>query len=375
MQKALIGKKIGMTQIFDEKGNVIPVTVVEAGPCNVVMKKTIENDGYEAVQLGFGDVKVQRVSKPMMGHFKKNDVAPKKTLKEFKFDDMDSVNVGDTITADIFAAGDKVDVVGTSKGHGTAGAIKRWNFSRLKESHGTGPVARHAGSLGACSDPSRVYKGKKLAGHLGCERVTIQNLTVAKIDAENNLVAIKGAIPGPKGGIVVIRDSINIRIGQGAVALYVHLEEGIREVYIQESLIVFLHDRQLCTVRRCMRPGLEPLRLRNLRHHFPSAGERGVHGVIAVAVHTSSIRKLLIVAYAEGALIKIVDLIKTAWDLTEKRPTAGYIRYTFAQLPVAEKARVAGISMKIRAVFGVHLGLGLRNGLLAPEKRTAAAQA
>ncbi len=208
MQKALIGKKIGMTQIFDEKGNVIPVTVVEAGPCNVVMKKTLENDGYEAVQLGFGDVKVQRVNKPMMGHFKKADVAPKKTLKEFKLDDMASLNVGDTIKADIFAVGDKVDVAGTSKGKGTAGSIKRWNFSRLKESHGTGPVARHAGSLGACSDPSRVYKGKKLAGHLGCEKVTIQNLAVAKIDVENNLIAIKGAIPGPKGGIVVIRDSV-----------------------------------------------------------------------------------------------------------------------------------------------------------------------
>ena len=206
MQKALIGKKIGMTQIFDEKGNVVPVTVVEAGPCTVVMKKTIENDGYEAVQLGFGDVKVQRVNKPMMGHFKKADVAPKKTLKEFKLEG--ELNVGDIIKADVFAAGDKVDVAGTSKGKGTAGAIKRWNFSRLKESHGTGPVARHAGSLGACSDPSRVYKGKKLAGHLGCERVTIQNLVVAKIDAENNLLAIKGAIPGPKGGIVVVRDSV-----------------------------------------------------------------------------------------------------------------------------------------------------------------------
>jgi large subunit ribosomal protein L3 len=171
------------------------------------MKKTIENDGYEAVQLGFGDVKVQRVNKPMMGHFKKADVAPKKTLKEFKID-IASVNVGDTLKADIFATGEKVDVIGTSKGKGTAGSIKRWNFSRLKESHGTGPVARHAGSLGACSDPSRVFKGKKLAGHLGCERVTIQNLDVVKVDAENNLLAIKGAIPGPKGGIVVIRDSV-----------------------------------------------------------------------------------------------------------------------------------------------------------------------
>ena len=206
MKKGLIAKKIGMTQIFDEAGNVVPVTVVEAGPCTVVMKKTIENDGYEAVQLGFGDVKVQRVNKPMMGHFKKADVAPKKTLKEFKLEG--ELNVGDILKADVFAAGDKVDVAGTSKGKGTAGAIKRWNFSRLKESHGTGPVARHAGSLGACSDPSRVYKGKKLAGHLGCEKVTIQNLDVVKVDAENNLIAIKGAIPGPKGGIVVIRNSV-----------------------------------------------------------------------------------------------------------------------------------------------------------------------
>ncbi len=208
MQKAIIGKKIGMTQIFDANGNVVPVTVIEAGPCNVVMKKTIENDGYEAVQLGFGDVKVQRVNKPMKGHFKKADTAPKKTLREFKLDDMASLNLGDTIKADVFAAGEKVDVVGTSKGKGTAGSIKRWGFARLKESHGTGPVARHAGSLGACSDPSRVYKGKKLAGHLGHERVTIQNLDVVKVDAENNLLAIKGAVPGPKGGIVLIRDSV-----------------------------------------------------------------------------------------------------------------------------------------------------------------------
>ena len=208
MKKGLIGKKIGMTQLFDEKGKVIPVTVVEAGPCTVVQKKTIENDGYEAVQIGYGDVKVQRVNKPQAGHFKKADVAPKKVLREFRLEDIDSVNVGDVLKADIFAAGDKVDVVGTSKGKGTAGAIKRWNFSRLKESHGTGPVARHAGSLGACSDPSRVFKGKKLAGHLGAERVTVQNLAIAKVDAENNLIAIKGAIPGPNGGIVVIKDTV-----------------------------------------------------------------------------------------------------------------------------------------------------------------------
>lgn len=208
MKKGIIGKKIGMTQIFDEKGNMIPVTVVEAGPCAVVQKKTTENDGYEAVQLGYGDMKANKVNKPMKGHFSKADVAPKKVLKEFKLADTSSLNVGDIIKADIFAAGEFVDVVGTSKGKGTAGVIKRWNFGRLRESHGTGPVARHAGSLGACSDPSRVYKGKKLAGHLGHERVTIQNLEVVKVDAENNLIAIKGAIPGPKGGIVVIKNSV-----------------------------------------------------------------------------------------------------------------------------------------------------------------------
>ena len=208
MKKGLIGKKIGMTQLFDENGKVIPVTVVEAGPCTVVQKKTVETDGYEAIQVGFGDVKIQRVNKPEAGHFKKAEVAPKKVLREFRLEDLSSYNVGDTIKADVFAAGDKIDVVGTSKGKGTAGAIKRWNFSRLKESHGTGPVARHAGSLGACSDPSRVFKGKKLAGHLGSERVTIQNLDVVKVDVENNLIAIKGAIPGPKGGIVVLFDSV-----------------------------------------------------------------------------------------------------------------------------------------------------------------------
>ena len=207
MKKGLIGKKIGMTQIFDEKGNVIPVTVVEAGPCVVVQKKTIENDGYEAVQVGFGDIKAKKVNKPMKGHFDKNNVAPKKVLKEFRLENIDEVNVGDILKADTFAAGDKVDVIGTSKGHGTAGVMKRWNFGRLRESHGTGPVARHAGSLGACSDPSRVYKGKKLAGHYGVDRTTVQNLTIAKVDVENNLIAVKGAIPGPKGGIVVIANA------------------------------------------------------------------------------------------------------------------------------------------------------------------------
>ena len=208
MQKGIIGKKIGMTQIFDEKGNVVPVTVIEAGPCVVVQKKTVENDGYEAVQFGFGDVTPKHVNKPQQGHFAKADVAAKRTLREFRFDDCSALNLGDIVKADTFAVGDHVDVVGISKGKGYAGAIKRWNHSRLKETHGSGPVARHAGSLGACSSPSRVFKGMKAAGHLGVERVTVQNQVVAKIDAENNLIAIKGAIPGPRGGIVVISDSV-----------------------------------------------------------------------------------------------------------------------------------------------------------------------
>ena len=208
MQKAIIGKKIGMTQIFDESGKVIPVTVVEAGPCVVVQKKTIENDGYEAVQLGFGEAKVSRVNKPMKGHFDKADVACKKQLKEFRLDDCAAVNVGDVLKADTFEVGDMVDVSGTSKGKGFQGTIKRHNFSRLKETHGTGPVHRHAGSMGACSSPSRIFKGKGMPGQMGNEKVTVQNLEVVKIDVENNLIALKGAIPGPKGGIVSIIDSV-----------------------------------------------------------------------------------------------------------------------------------------------------------------------
>ena len=207
MKKGIVGKKLGMTQLFDEKGNVIPVTVIEAGPCMVCQKKTVENDGYDAVQIGYGDMKAHKVNKPMKGHFAKNDVAPKKVLREFRLDDMSAVNVGDVIKADVFAEGDKVDVRGTSKGKGYAGVIKRWNFSRLKMSHGTGPVARHGGSLGVI-DPARVFKGKKMAGHLGNERVTVQNLSVVKVDAEKNLIAVKGAVPGPKGGIVVLFDSV-----------------------------------------------------------------------------------------------------------------------------------------------------------------------
>lgn len=208
MQKGIIGKKLGMTQLFDENGKVIPVTIVEAGPCVVVQKKTEESDGYCAVQLGFGDVSAKKVTKPAKGHFEKANVAPKKTLREFRFDDISALSVGDIIKADAFAAGDHVDVVGFSKGKGYAGAIKRFNGHRLRESHGTGPVARHAGSNGSCSTPSRVFKGKKLPGHLGTERVTVQNLTVVKIDPENNLIAIKGAVPGAKGSVVTLSDSV-----------------------------------------------------------------------------------------------------------------------------------------------------------------------
>ncbi len=208
MQKGIIGKKMGMTQIFDENGRVVPVTVVEAGPCAVVQKKTVESDGYVAVQLGFGELSAKKVTKPAKGHFDKADVAPKRTLREFRLDDISGMNVGDILKADVFAEGERVDVVGTSKGKGYAGAIKRWNQHRLRESHGTGPVARHAGSMGSCSTPSRVFKGKRLPGHLGAERVTVQNLKIVKVDAENNLIAIKGAIPGPKGSVVCISDSV-----------------------------------------------------------------------------------------------------------------------------------------------------------------------
>lgn len=208
MTKGLIGKKIGMTQIFDEAGKVVPVTVIEAGPCVVTQLKTAENAGYEAVQLGFGDVSPKHTNKPMTGHFKKNDLPFKRTLKEFRLDDISNVNVGDVLKADVFAAGDVIDVSGVSKGKGFQGAIKRHNQHRLKETHGTGPVVRQAGSMGACSSPSRIFKGKGMAGHMGAENVTVQNLVIVKIDAENNLIAIKGAIPGPKGGVVCITDAV-----------------------------------------------------------------------------------------------------------------------------------------------------------------------
>ena len=207
MKKGIIGKKIGMTQIFDEIGNVIPVTVIEAGPCVVAQKKTVENDGYDAVQLGFVDAKEKHITKAEKGHFEKAGVSYKRHLKEFRLDDCSAINVGDVITADTFAAGDKVDVTGMTKGRGYTGAIKRWNLHKLCATHGVGPIHRQSGSMGVI-DPARIFKNKKMAGQYGNEQVTVQNLKVVKIDAEKNLIAVKGAIPGAKDGIVFIRDSI-----------------------------------------------------------------------------------------------------------------------------------------------------------------------
>ena len=207
MKKGIIGKKIGMTQIFDEKGNAIPVTVIEAGPCVVAQKKTAEKDGYDAVQLGFMDVKEKHLTKAEKGHFAKAGVANKRHLKEFRLEDCSAVNVGDVITADTFAAGDKVDVTGMTKGRGFSGVIKRWIHHHLRMTHGTGPIHRQPGSMGVI-DPARIFKNKHMPGQYGNEQVTVQNLTVVKIDSEKNLIAVKGAVPGAKDGIVFIRDSV-----------------------------------------------------------------------------------------------------------------------------------------------------------------------
>ena len=208
MKKGIIGKKIGMTQIFDEAGNVVPVTVIEAGPCVVVQKKTTETDGYDSVQLGFEDIADKKLTKPVAGHFAKARVAAKRHLKEFRLDDAKTMNVGDVVAADTFAAGDRVDVTGITKGHGYSGVIKRWNCHKLRMTHGVGPVHRQPGSMGANSSPSRIFKNKKMAGQYGNEQVTVQNLNVVRVDAEKNLIAVKGAIPGAKGGIVFIRNTV-----------------------------------------------------------------------------------------------------------------------------------------------------------------------
>lgn len=210
MQKAILAKKLGMTQIFDEAGKVIPVTVIEAGPNAVIQKKTVENDGYEAVQVGFVDLKEKKTNKPTKGHFAKAGVAPKKFIKEFRLDDVSALNVGDEIKADIFEAGEKVDVAGITKGKGYAGTIKRWGQHRGPMTHGSG-YHRGPGSMGMCSDPGRVFKGKRLPGHMGVERVTIQNLAVVRVDAEKNIILIKGGVPGPKGGLLIVKNTVKGR--------------------------------------------------------------------------------------------------------------------------------------------------------------------
>ena len=208
MKKAIIGKKVGMTQIFDEAGKVIPVTVIEAGPCTVVAKMSKEKEGYEAVQFGYEEVAEKKLSKPEQGHLKKAGVAPLKHLKEFRLEDSSKFEVGDVVKADMFAEGEKVDVTGISKGKGYAGVIKRFGQGRTPTSHGGGPVHRHAGSMGSSTDPSRIFPGKKQAGHMGVDQVTVQNLDIVKVDAELNLIAIRGAVPGPKGSIVYIKNTV-----------------------------------------------------------------------------------------------------------------------------------------------------------------------
>ena len=207
MKKGIIGKKLGMTQIFDENGVVIPVTVIEAGPCPVTQKKTALTDGYDAVQLAFADMREKLVNKPAAGHFKKAGVTAKRHLKEFRLENTAEMNVGDVVAVDTFAAGDKVDITGNTKGRGYTGAIKRWNLHMLGKTHGIGPIHRQSGSMGVI-DPARIFKNKKMAGQYGNEQVTVLNLEVVKVDTEKNLIAVKGAVPGAKGGIVFIRDSV-----------------------------------------------------------------------------------------------------------------------------------------------------------------------
>ena len=207
MKKAILGTKIGMTQIFGENGKVIPVTVIQAGPCVVVQKKTVETDGYDAVQVGYGDVKEKHLTKPQKGHFAKAEVAMKKYVREFRLEDMSELEVGSEIKADVFAEGDKIDVTGISKGHGFAGPMKRWGLHRGPMSHGS-KSKRVSGSMGSCSTPGRVMKGKKLPGHMGVKRVTVQNLEVVKVVADDNLILVKGAVPGSKGGLVTIKDGV-----------------------------------------------------------------------------------------------------------------------------------------------------------------------
>ena len=207
MEKAIIGKKLGMTQVFTDDGRVQPVTVIEAGPCYVTQIKTTEKDGYNSVQVAFGEIKAKNVNKCQAGTFKKAGVEPKRVMKEFKYNDITKFALGQVIKADMFAEGDIVDVTGTSKGHGFTGVIKRWNQRRLKMTHGVGPVHREVGSMGANSTPSRVFKGKKMPGHYGHETITVQNLKVVRVDADRNIILVKGSIPGPNESIVTIKSA------------------------------------------------------------------------------------------------------------------------------------------------------------------------
>ena len=207
MEKAIIGKKLGMTQVFTDDGRVQPVTVIEAGPCYVTQIKTVETDGYNSVQVAFGEIKAKNVNKCQTGAFKKAGVEPKRVMKEFKYNDITKFALGQVIKADMFAEGDIVDVTGTSKGHGFTGVIKRWNQRRLKMTHGVGPVHREVGSMGANSTPSRVFKGKKMPGHYGHETITVQNLKVVRVDADRNIILVKGSIPGPNESIVTIKSA------------------------------------------------------------------------------------------------------------------------------------------------------------------------
>ena len=209
MKKALLGKKLGMTQIFSEKGLVIPVTVIEAGPCYVTQVKTQKTDGYNAIQLAYSDIREKLVNKPALGQFKKANVTPKRFLKEFKLDG--EYQLGQEIKCDVFNEGDLVDVTGKTKGHGYTGVIKKWNFGRMRMSHGNGPVHRHSGSIGSNTYPGKVFKGKKMSGRYGNEQVTIQNLQVAKVDLERNILLVKGAIPGAKGSLVSIKEAVKAK--------------------------------------------------------------------------------------------------------------------------------------------------------------------
>ena len=237
MEKAIIGKKIGMTQIFDEAGHVVPVTLIEAGPCTVVQKKTAEKDGYNAIQLGYENVPERKLTKPELGHQKKAGLEEfKKVLKEFPLEDCSKYEVGDQLKADVFAEGDYVDVTGISKGHGYQGVVKRHGAHRLKETHGTGPVHRHAGSMGSGTDPSRIFKGKIGAGQMGNEQVTVLNLDVVKVDAELGLIAVRGAIPGPKGGIVFVKNTVKHNAEKkGAAGISVNPQKASARVNPQKA--------------------------------------------------------------------------------------------------------------------------------------------